>query len=148
MLFNNYRPVSLLCVLSKVFEKVMYSRLVSFIENHNLLFQYQFGFRQMHSSYMALMIMMDKITAAMVRGDLVVGIFLDHSKAFDTVNLKYCLINCIIMGSEVQRWTGLKVIYVAAGNLSRIIVHLPTPKLSLVAFPRDRFLVHFYFWYI
>ena len=59
MLFNNYRPVSLLCVLSKVFEKVMYSRLLSFIENHNLLFQYQFGFRQMHSSYMALMIMMD-----------------------------------------------------------------------------------------
>ena len=86
MLFNNYRPVSLLCVLSKVFEKAMYSRLLSFIENHNLLFQYQFGFRQMHSSYMALMIMMDKITAAMDRGDLVVGIFLDFSKAFDTVN--------------------------------------------------------------
>ena len=86
MLFNNYRPVSLLCILSKVFEKVMYSRLFSFIENHNLLFQYQFGFRQMHSSYMALMIMMDKITAAMDRGDLVVGIFLDFSKAFDTVN--------------------------------------------------------------
>ena len=86
MLFNNYRPVSLLCVLSKVFKKVMYSRLLSFIENHNLLFQYQFGFHQMHSSYMALMIMMDKITAAMDRGDLVVGIFLDFSKAFDTVN--------------------------------------------------------------
>ena len=85
MLFNNYRPVSLLCVLSKVFEKVMYSRLLSFIENHNLLFQYQFGFRQMHSSYMALMIMMDKITAAMDRGDLVVGMFLVFSKAFDTV---------------------------------------------------------------
>ena len=86
MLFNNYRPVSVLCVLSKVFEKVMYSRLLSFIENHNLLFQYQFGFRQMHSSYMALMIMLDTITAAMDRGDLVVGIFLDFSKAVDTVN--------------------------------------------------------------
>ena len=83
MLFNNYRPVSLLCVLSKVFEKVMYSRLLSFIENHNLLFQYQFGFRQMHSSYMALMIMMDKITAAMDRGDLVVGIFLDFSNCLN-----------------------------------------------------------------
>ena len=86
MLFNNYRPVSLLCVLSKVFEKVMYSRLLSFIEKQNLLFQFQFGFRQMHSSYMALMTMMDKITAAMDRGYLVVGIFLDFSKAFDTIN--------------------------------------------------------------
>ena len=64
----------------------MYSRLSSFIEKHNLLFQYQLGFRQTHSSYMALMIMMDKITAAMDRGDLVVRIFLDFSKAFDTVN--------------------------------------------------------------
>ena len=86
MLFNNYRLVSLFCVLSKVFEKVMYSRLLSFIGKQNLLFQYQFGFRQMHSSYMALMIMMDKITAAMGRGDLVVGVFCDFSKAFDTVN--------------------------------------------------------------
>ena len=86
MLFNSYRPVSLLCVLSKVFERVMNSRLLPFIEKYNLLYHYQFGFRQMHPSYMALMIMMDKITAAMNRGDLVVGIFLDFSKAFDTVN--------------------------------------------------------------
>ena len=67
MPFNNYRPVSLLCVLSKIFEKVMYSWPLSFIEKHNLLFQYQFGFCKMRSSYMALMIMMDEITAAMDR---------------------------------------------------------------------------------
>ena len=40
----------------------------------------------MHSSYVALMILMDKITAEMDRGDLVVGILFDSSKAFDTVN--------------------------------------------------------------
>ena len=149
MLFNNYRPVSLLGVLSKVFEKEMYSRLLSFIENHNLLFQYQFGFHQMHSSYMALMIMMDKITAAMDRGDLVVGIFLDFSSAFDTVNHEILidkLYHYDIRGTALYLCN--RCIYVTAGNLSRIIVYLPTPKLSHVAFPRDRFLVHFYFWYI
>ena len=86
MLFNNYHPVSLLCTLSKVFEKVMYSRLLNFLEKHNIIVKNQFGFRRLHSSYMALMFMMGKITAAMDNGDYVIGIFLDFSKAFDTVN--------------------------------------------------------------
>ena len=86
MLFNNYRPVSLLCTLSKVFEKVMYSRLLSFLESQKVLIKNQFGFRRLHSSYMALMLMGDKITKALDNGDYVIGIFLDFSKAFDTVN--------------------------------------------------------------
>ena len=84
--FNNYRPVSLLCVLSKVFEKVMYDRLLEFLENHKLLFSGQFGFRRLHSSYMALMILMDKLISSLDKGETVIGIFLDFSKAFDTVD--------------------------------------------------------------
>ena len=56
MLFNNYRPVSLLSVLSKVFERIMYDRLISFLENKKILFKNQFGFRKQHSTYMALML--------------------------------------------------------------------------------------------
>ena len=85
LLFNNFRPVSLLCVLSKEFEKVMYSRLYNFLEQ-NILIKNQFGFRKKHSSYMALMIMMDEIIKVLNNDDCVVGIFLDFSKAFDTVN--------------------------------------------------------------
>ena len=59
MLFNNYHPVSLLCTLSKVFEKIMYSRLLNFLDYHKILIGNQFGFRKLHSSYMALMFMMD-----------------------------------------------------------------------------------------
>ena len=44
--FNNYRPVSLLCVLSKVFEKVMYNRLIDYLETYKILVHYQFGFRK------------------------------------------------------------------------------------------------------
>ena len=54
MVFNNYRPVSILCMLSKVLEKVMYSRLIDFLEDNKILFQ--FGFRKRQSSYMALML--------------------------------------------------------------------------------------------
>ena len=85
-LFNNYRPVSLLCVLSKVFETVMYNRLIDFLESRKTLVKEQFGFRKLHSSYMALMLLMDKLIKSLENGEFVIGIFLDFSKAFDTVD--------------------------------------------------------------
>ena len=84
--FNNYRPVSLLPTLSKVFEEVMYTRLISFLETHKILICNQFGFRRSYSSYMALMVTINEITRPLENGEHVVGIFLDFSKAFDTVN--------------------------------------------------------------
>ena len=86
MVFNNYRPVSILSMLSKVFEKVMYSRLIDFLEENKILIVNQFSFRKNHSSYMALMVLIDKLTKALENGDYVIGMFLDFSKAFDTVN--------------------------------------------------------------
>ena len=86
MLFKNYRPVSLLCVLSKVFEKVMYSRLTSFLETQKIMYHKQFGFRKQHSTYMAIMILLDKLINSIENGEIVVGVYLDFSKAFDTVD--------------------------------------------------------------
>ena len=86
MLFNNYRPVSLLCVLSKVFEKIMYSRLMSFLETQKILYHKQLGFRTQHSTYMAIMILLDKLINSIENGEIVVGVYLDFSKAFDTVD--------------------------------------------------------------
>ena len=84
--FNNYRPVSISCTISKVFEKIMYSRLLNYLDHYNILFSYQFGFRKSHSTYMAFMVLIDKLTRALDEGKFVVGILLDFSKAFDTVD--------------------------------------------------------------
>ena len=84
--FNNYRPVSILCTISKVFEKIMYSRLLNYLDHYKILFSYQFGFRKSHSTYMAFMVLIDKLTRALDEGKFVVGILLDFSKAFDTVD--------------------------------------------------------------
>ena len=83
---SNYRPVSILPAFSKLLEKLMYNRLLSFIKKHDILYKFQFGFREHHSTSMALIILIDKIMAAIDSGEIVVGVFLDFRKAFDTID--------------------------------------------------------------
>ena len=86
MYFNHYRPVSLLTILSKVFERLMYDRLFKFLDRLSILYKHQFGFRQNHSTHMALLSLTNRLTNAVEDGEYVIGIFLDFSKAFDTVD--------------------------------------------------------------
>ena len=86
MLVNNYRPISILPVFSKIFEQIMYNRLLAFINHNNLLYKYQFGFRKGYSTNMALIVLMDKILNAIDNGEVVLGVFLDLSQAFSTIN--------------------------------------------------------------
>ena len=85
-LFNNYRPVYVLPSVSKVFERIMYNRLVAYANEYKILFSYQFGFRKLHSTYMALMTLIDELTKCLDNDEYVIGIFLNFSKAFDTVD--------------------------------------------------------------
>ena len=64
----------------------MYNRISNFIHKHGLLNDYQFGFRQKRSTNQALIVLLDKITAALDNVDIVLWVFLDFSKAFDTVD--------------------------------------------------------------
>ena len=64
----------------------MYTRLLAFINKNKILYAYQFGFRAKHSPELALVYLVDKISGALEEGDYVLGVFLDFSKAFDTVN--------------------------------------------------------------
>ena len=84
--FSNYRPVSVLPVFSKILERLMYSRLLSFININKILYKFQFGFREDHSPQLALIYLVDKISNALENGEYVLGVFLDFSKAFNTVD--------------------------------------------------------------
>ena len=83
---DNYRPISLLSIFNKIFEKILHRNLMKFLERHNILFMYQFGYRKLHSITIALTEITDKIKKLLDEGNYVIGIYLDLTKAFDTVN--------------------------------------------------------------
>ena len=84
--FANYRPVSVLPVLSQVFERVLQARLVGFLDRHGVVIPGQYGFRAGHSTAMAVLDMVEKVRAAWGRGNVALGVFIDLKKAFDTVD--------------------------------------------------------------
>ena len=83
---NNYRPISLLSNINKIFEKLMYTRLYNFLDIHNCIYNLQFGFREKHSTNHALFSITEKIREALDNNNFACGICIDLQKAFDTVD--------------------------------------------------------------
>ena len=81
MLFTNYRPISILSAISKVFERIIYNQLYSFFQNHKLFYKSQYGFRQGHSTEIAALELIDKSTCEMDKGEIPLTIFFYLSKA-------------------------------------------------------------------
>ena len=84
--FTNYRPVSLLPQFSKVLEKLYCNRLNKFIKHHNVLVDSQYGFRNEHSTSLALIDLIEELTNSIDDKKITIGIFIDLKKAFDTIN--------------------------------------------------------------
>lgn len=83
---NNYRPISLLSIFNRIFEKLVHSRLTNFIEKHNLLNNAQYGFRKGFSTSHAILDLISTIQANMDKKRFSCAVFIDLKKAFDTVN--------------------------------------------------------------
>ena len=83
---GNYRPISLLSNLNRIFEKVMYKRFMSFIQDKNILYHSQYGFRRQHSTQHAILDIVNRIQENIDHKQFTCGIFIDLQKAFDTVD--------------------------------------------------------------
>ena len=84
--FSNYRPVSVLPVLSQVLERILQSRLEVFLSKAGVIIPGQYGFRAGHSTAMAVLEMVERVRGAWANGNAALGVFIDLKKAFDTVD--------------------------------------------------------------
>jgi len=83
---SNYRPITVLPSFSKVFEKIVYNRLIGYLTNCNVLINYQFDFHNKYSTTNAVLELVDKILDAIDNKYYSFGAFIDLSKAFDTLD--------------------------------------------------------------
>jgi hypothetical protein len=99
-IFDIYRPISILPSISKVFERTMFNQLHEYFYKNKLYYSSQYGFREKHSTELAALELVDRITNEMDNNAIPINIYLDLSKAFDTLDhnillnkLKYYGIN-------------------------------------------------------
>ena len=83
---SNYRPISLLPSISKILEKLIFKQLSTYLNEHKVLYASQYGFRAGHSTELASIELIDRITQDLDKGKIPISIFLDLSKAFDTLD--------------------------------------------------------------
>ena len=104
-LLNNYRPISILPILSKIIEKCVYQQTYAFLEKYNILSSDQFGFRSNKSTTKAILNHLDFVYDNLDKSYPVVSIFMDFSKAFDSLDhnvLLKKLEHCGIRGLPLQ----------------------------------------------
>ena len=88
---KDYRPISVLSVLSKVYERVIFNQLCSFIETQKLYNINQSGFRKGHPNNTLLLKLWDDIRTAMNRSEVTLSILTDYSQTFDTIDHRILL---------------------------------------------------------
>ena len=103
---NNYRPISLLPCISKVFEKLVFNNMYAYLINHKLISSHQSGFRPGDSTVRQLVSICHKINQSLDNGDEVLSVFLDFRKAFDKVWHKGLLfkLNKIGIKGNLLKW--------------------------------------------
>ena len=83
---SNYRPISLLSQYNKIFEKIINKRLYNYLEKFKILTQHQYGFRKNNSTSLAIYDLIENLLKSKDNGNIACALFLDLSKAFDTVD--------------------------------------------------------------
>ena len=95
---KNYRPISLLPLMSKVLERILHEETIEFLDKHNALYKFQSGFRKNYSTDFCLSYLTDKISKGFDSGLLTRVILIDLQKAFDTIGYNILFLKITLLG--------------------------------------------------
>ena len=141
---SNYRPISVLSQINKIFEKILHIRLYKYLTKFEMLYEYQFGFRKGHSTTQALTEITDRLKLAVDKQELTCGVFIDLTKAFDTVDHNILLQKMFHYGIRgnvynlFQSYLSNRKQYVKVNNVDS---DMRTVKCGA---PQGSYLVHYY----
>ena len=119
-LLSNYRPISLLPTISKIFKRILYNQLYEYFNGNNLLAEQQYGFRTNHSTEYAAVKLVDTISKEMESGSTPTALYIDLSKAFDTLSFDILLYKLNY--------------YVVKGNAFKLLKNYLTNRKQYVVF--------------
>ena len=104
-ILTNYRPISLLPCFSKIFEKSVHQQLYTYFNSQKLFTSNQYGFRPQHSTELATLEFIDSILKLLDDGKIPFSIFMDLSKAFDTLDHNILLHKLSFYNSKLNKAT-------------------------------------------
>ena len=107
---SNYRPISVLPLFSKILERIMYNRVYTHVSSHNLLYDKQFGFQNKCSTEHAILQLTKELHESCDKNEFTLGVFVDLSKAFDTVNHDILLVKLEYFGLKSKYLKGVTAI--------------------------------------
>ena len=99
---KNYRPISLLPLISKIMEKVIHNQTQLFLDDNNILYKHQSGFRKYYSTDICLSYLNDKVQIGFEQGWMTGMILIDLQKAFDTILLEK--MHCLGFSEPTIQW--------------------------------------------
>ena len=142
---SNYRPISVLPCFSKILERIMYNRLYNFLRENNILYEKQFGFQNSHSTDHAIIQLIDEISKSFEKNEYTLGVFIDLSKAFDTVDHQILLGKLSNYGIRNTNYKWFKS-YLT--NRNQFVPYDQKKKLKWqllnVGYPKGLYLDHYY----
>ncbi|CAH2083596.1 unnamed protein product [Euphydryas editha] len=137
---GNYRPISVLPVVSKIFEKIMYQRLCSFLNSNSYLFQGQYGFRSKSNTLTATIDLITKLKTKIDQKHVAVGIFIDLKKAFDTVSHDILISKLIELGIDASALQLLRSYLTNRFQVVKIGQYVSSPKRVKCGVPQGSIL--------
>ena len=141
---SNYRPISLLSVFAKVYEKIMANHLLEFLNSNNTFYKFQFGFRKHFSTSHAIISLVERINKVISSDKYMIGIFLDFRKAYDTVNHSILLKKLYKYGVRGHILDWFKSYLTDKQQFVSVNNNHSSKKISHVEYHKGQFWVHCY----